>query len=91
MQLEILTPEKTLYRGEVQSITLPGTMGSFQLLNNHAPIIASLTKGMLSFTAGNTIKELEVEDGFMEMHGNKVIVCIETKEPRRSNAPPPTG
>lgn len=81
MHLEILTPEKTIYRGEVESITLPGTMGSFQILNNHAPIIASLTKGMLSFTAGDKIKELEVEDGFVEMHDNHVVVCIETKEP----------
>lgn len=81
MHLEILTPEKTLYRGEVESITLPGTMGSFQILNNHAPIIASLTKGMLSFTASDKIKELEVEDGFVEMHDNLVVVCIETKEP----------
>ena len=82
MHLEILTPEKTLYRGEVESITLPGTMGSFQILNNHAPIIASLTKGMLSFTAGDKIKELEVEDGFVEMHDNNVVICIETKEPQ---------
>lgn len=81
MHLEILTPEKTLYCGEVESITLPGTLGSFQILNNHAPIISSLTKGMLSFTAGDKIKELEVEDGFVEMHDNRVIVCIETKEP----------
>ncbi len=81
MHLEILTPEKTLYRGEVESITLPGTMGSFQILNKHAPIISSLTKGILSFTAGDKIKELEVEDGFVEMHDNNVVVCIETKEP----------
>jgi F-type H+-transporting ATPase subunit epsilon len=81
MHLEILTPEKTLYRGEVESITLPGTMGSFQILNNHAPIISSLTKGILSFTAGDKIKELEVEDGFVEMHDNNVVVCVETKEP----------
>lgn len=81
MHLEILTPEKTLYRGEVESITLPGTMGSFQILNNHAPIISSLTKGLLSFTAGDKIKELEVEDGFVEMRDNHVVVCVETKEP----------
>ncbi|NLJ00295.1 MAG: ATP synthase F1 subunit epsilon [Bacteroidales bacterium] len=80
MKLEILTPEKTVYRGEVQSITLPGTMGSFQILNNHAPIISSLTKGLLSFTADGKIKELEVEDGFVETHDNTVIVCIETRE-----------
>ncbi len=81
MQLEILTPEKKIYSGEVQSITLPGTMGSFQILNNHAPIVASLSKGMLTFTTGDKIKEMEVEDGFVEMHYNTIVVCIETKEP----------
>lgn len=81
MKLEILTPEKILYQGEVDSITLPGTTGSFQLLKNHAPIISSLTRGMITFTVGDKIKEMEVEDGFMEMHDNTVIVCIETREP----------
>ena len=83
MKLEIRTPEKLLFRGEVDSITLPGTMGSFQILHNHAPIIASLTRGMLTLTAGDKIKELEVEDGFVEMHDNTVIVCVETLEPKK--------
>ena len=76
MKLEILTPEKTVYRGDVESITLPGAMGSFQILNNHAPIIASLTRGILSFRAEGKIKEMEVEDGFVESHDNLIVVCI---------------
>ncbi len=83
MKLEILTPEKTLYRGEIDSITLPGAAGSFQILNNHAPIIASLTKGMLTLTAGTIIKEMEVEDGFVEVHDNTITVCVETIEPKK--------
>jgi F-type H+-transporting ATPase subunit epsilon len=51
MKLEILTPEKRLYRDQVEIITLPGVMGSFQVLNNHAPMVAALVKGTLSFTA----------------------------------------
>jgi F-type H+-transporting ATPase subunit epsilon len=78
MQLEILTPETTFYSGEVDSITLPGTLGSFQILNNHAPIISSLTRGILSFSIGERIREMEVTDGFVEVNHNKVTVCLDT-------------
>lgn len=77
MQLEILTPETTFYSGEVDSITLPGTLGSFQILNNHAPIISSLTRGILSFSAGGRIREMDVTDGFVEVSHNKVTVCLD--------------
>lgn len=77
MQLEILTPETTFYNGEVDSITLPGTVGSFQLLNNHAPLISSLTRGILSFSAGGHVREMEVTDGFVEVSHNKVTVCLD--------------
>ncbi|MBZ4651314.1 MAG: hypothetical protein JG761_114 [Proteiniphilum sp.] len=77
MQLEILTPETTFYSGEVNSITLPGTLGSFQILNNHAPLISSLTRGILSFSAGGRIQEMEVMDGFVEVSHNKVTVCLD--------------
>lgn len=77
MTLEILTPESVFYRGDADSITLPGTLGSFQILNNHAPIISSLTKGVLSFTVNGEIRQIEVSDGVMEMHNNKVTVCID--------------
>lgn len=78
MYLEILTPETTFYSGEADSITLPGTLGSFQILNNHAPIISSLKKGMLSFTAEGRIQEMEVVDGFVEISHNKVTVCLDS-------------
>ena len=45
MYLEIISPEKTLFKGEVESILFPGTYGDFQVLNNHAPIVSTLTKG----------------------------------------------
>lgn len=77
MQLEILTPEKTFYRGEVDSITLPGETGSFQILNNHAPLISSLKKGMLAFSVGKKESEMEITDGFVEVNQNKVTVLID--------------
>lgn len=78
MYLEILSPETNFYSGEVDSITLPGTLGSFQILNHHAPIISSLTHGMLSFSADGLIREMEVVDGFVEMNNNKVTICLDT-------------
>ena len=55
MHLEIITPEKSIYTGEVDMVTLPGTEGSFGLLQNHAPIISTLKQG--------TIKVLQKEGG----------------------------
>ncbi|WP_352421089.1 F0F1 ATP synthase subunit epsilon [Proteiniphilum sp.] len=77
MTLEILTPESVYYKGDAESVTLPGVLGSFQILNNHAPIISSLSKGTLSFTANGETRKIEITDGLMEMHQNKVTVCLD--------------
>ena len=77
MTLEILTPESVYYKGDAESVTLPGVLGSFQILNNHAPIISSLSKGTLSFTANGETRKIEITDGLMEMHKNKVTVCLD--------------
>ncbi|MDR2817076.1 MAG: F0F1 ATP synthase subunit epsilon [Proteiniphilum sp.] len=77
MKLEIFTPESVFYSGDADSVTLPGTLGSFQILNNHAPIISSLTKGMLSFSVNGDIRQVQVTNGLAEMHNNKVTVCID--------------
>lgn len=77
MKLEILTPESVYYNGEADSVTLPGTMGSFQIRKNHAPIISSLGKGKLSFTVNGETRKIEVTDGLIEMHDNKITVCVD--------------
>ena len=77
MTLEILTPESVYYSGDADSVTLPGTLGTFQILNNHAPIISSLTKGIVSFSVKGEIRQIGVTDGLVEMHDNKVTVCID--------------
>jgi F-type H+-transporting ATPase subunit epsilon len=61
MQLEIITPEKKIYSGEVSVVNLPGSDGSFGLLENHAPIISTLKAG--------TIKILQVEGGNTQING----------------------
>lgn len=78
IQLEIIAPDKALYSGEVDAVTVPGSKGSFQILLNHAPIISTLEKGQIKIldTMGNkTI--FEVDGGVVEAKNNKIIVLAE--------------
>ena len=78
MNLEIITPEKSYFNGEVVSTTLPGLSGSFQLLKNHAPIISALGKGKLSFMRNSgEVTEIMIEDGFVETLNNRITVCVD--------------
>tara|TARA_B100000963_G_scaffold6331_1_gene4974 strand:- start:1037 stop:1273 length:237 start_codon:yes stop_codon:yes gene_type:complete len=75
MLVEIITPDAKLFEGEVNSIKLPGTNGGFEILNNHAPIISTLTAGKISITSNNGLKEsFEILGGVIEMQKNKIIV-----------------
>ena len=77
MFLEILTPEETLFSGEVEAVRLPGAMGSFEVLNNHAPLISSLEKGQVRIkpTDGET-QFIEVKGGFVEVLNNRIVVLV---------------
>jgi F-type H+-transporting ATPase subunit epsilon len=93
MTLEIVSPEATLFSGEVTSITLPGVDGSFQILNHHAPIVSILKEGLIKIAANSFAisKEiaskfvkldektytLAVSSGTIEMNDNKVIVLVD--------------
>lgn len=78
MQLEIYTPEHKVYSGNVHGIMLPGTEGTFELLDRHAPIIASLGKGKMKILVDkNKTEVFEITAGFVEMLNNKATVLIE--------------
>ena len=93
MILEIVSPEAKLFSGEVSSVTLPGVNGSFQMLNNHAPIVSILGKGLVKIAASSFKFSEEVESKFtkvndqtytlaiasgtIEMKDNKVIVLAD--------------
>lgn len=93
MILEIVSPEATLFQGEVTSVSLPGVNGSFQILNNHAPIVSILKQGSVKITATNFNMNpdvaqkftkvndqnytLEINSGTIEMRDNKVIVLAD--------------
>ena len=78
MLLELITPEKKVFQGEVNSVQLPGTNGKFEVLNNHAPIISTLTKGYVRVIDRNNKTELfKINGGVIEMQNNKIIILAE--------------
>jgi F-type H+-transporting ATPase subunit epsilon len=78
MQLEILTPEHKVYSGNVYGIQLPGIEGSFEILEKHAPMIATLGKGKMKILKDKHQTELyEITSGFVEVLNNKATVLIE--------------
>ena len=75
MILEIITPEKKLFNGEVISVKLPGSTGEFEVLNNHAPIISTLNKGEIRIiNSQKEIKKIPINGGVIELQNNKIIV-----------------
>ncbi len=93
MILEIVSPEASLFKGEITSIAVPGVDGDFQILNNHAPIVSILQKGTVRISAtsfklskdvinlftkvNNQNYSLAINSGTLEMKDNKVIVLID--------------
>ena len=78
MFLEIITPEKTVYSGEIKLIRVPGSDGSFEVLSNHAPIISTLKKGDIKvITKDEQEKHFEINGGVIEVRENKIIVLGE--------------
>jgi F-type H+-transporting ATPase subunit epsilon len=78
--LRIVTPERTLFTGEVDSLRAPGSEGSFGVLENHAPMVASLTTGPLEFSENGRRQQLATSGGFVEVSGDGVTVLAETCE-----------
>jgi F-type H+-transporting ATPase subunit epsilon len=79
MELEILTPERKIYSGEVYGIQLPGISGSFEILDKHAPLVSALGKGNMKVLVdkANNNALYEVSGGFVEVLNNKVTVLVE--------------
>lgn len=92
MHLEIVSPEATLFSGEVESVIVPGTSGSFQMLNNHAPIVSTLKEGTVTISGKMDLKGdvqnkfkkqddnttlFEISSGTVEMRNNKLILLAD--------------
>ena len=76
LQLKIVSPEKVEYDGAAERILVPGTMGQFEILNDHAPIISTLQKGIVEYDG----KQLAILGGFVEVQKNEVSLCVEISE-----------
>ena len=78
MILEILTPEKRLFSGDVYGVQLPGIDGKFEVLDKHAPLVSALGKGNLKVLRDKTnTSNFSIESGFVEVLNNKATVLVE--------------
>ena len=77
LQLRIVSPEKVEYDGVVESVLVPGTMGQFEILNDHAPIISTLQKGVVEYVTKEGKLSLNILGGFVEVQKNLVSLCVE--------------
>ena len=91
MYLEIVSPETTLFKGEVDSVSVPGINGDFEMLNNHAPIVSILKEGFVKISGNISINKenaskfeqkdkgfwLAINSGTIEMNANKIIVLAD--------------
>lgn len=78
MTLEILTPEKKLYSGDVYGVQLPGTDGLFEVLEKHAPLVSALKEGNVKVLQDKSRSErFSIKGGFVEVLNNKVTVLVE--------------
>lgn len=76
LQLKIVSPEKVEFTGEVERVLVPGLQGQFEILNNHAPIISILQKGVVEYDK----EQLPILGGFVEVQKSVVSLCIEKEE-----------
>ena len=81
MTLEILTPEKKIFSGEVYGVQLPGIDGSFEVLDKHAPLVSALKSGKLKILKDKNNSDIfTIQSGFVEVLNNKATVLVEGAE-----------
>lgn len=78
MYIEIITPDKTIFDGEVKTVRIPGKKGSFQVLSDHAPIVSTLEKGpIIVVGTDNSEMVFQADGGVVELRKNKIILLVE--------------
>jgi len=77
LQLKIISAEKTIFSGSVATVTLPGTLGKFSILPDHAPLVSSLDAGAITYDVNGSVQNVEIKGGFAEIKQNIVTVCVE--------------
>ena len=78
LKLKIVSPERIEFEGEVKRVVVPGMLGQFEILVNHAPIISSLVKGRVEYLqTGGEQSTIDIIGGFVEVQKNVVSLCVE--------------
>ncbi|HOO41441.1 MAG TPA: F0F1 ATP synthase subunit epsilon [Syntrophales bacterium] len=80
LMLEVVTPEKMVFSGNVEEVTIPGSEGEFGVLKGHASLLSSIDVGELNYTKEAKKTHYAVSSGYVEVTGTKVTVLIETAE-----------
>ena len=81
LYLEIISPSKIVYKGNILSVTIPGTLGSFQILKNHAPLISTFEIGLVKIKESeSSIKHFATGGGTVEVLNNKILVLADSLE-----------
>jgi F-type H+-transporting ATPase subunit epsilon len=79
MRIEIVTPDKKIFEGEIKSVRVPGKKGSFQVLKDHAPIVSTLDGGMVIMVSPDGKETIyEIGGGVIEVKANKVILLADS-------------
>ena len=76
IRLTVISPQREVLSTEASLIELPGEMGRFEILKDHAPLISSLAAGTIRYVKGGEENEIEIQSGFVEVRDNVVTVCI---------------
>jgi F-type H+-transporting ATPase subunit epsilon len=77
MTLDIITPDRKVFSGEASAVTLPGSQGQFQVLNNHAPLVSTLARGPIVVQSTTGQQTFTVDGGVVEVLQNIVLVLAE--------------
>ena len=76
LTLKVISPEKVVFTGEVESVTVPGTLGAFEILVDHAPLISSLESGVVTYLPNGGAKaQLNILGGSVEVQKNELRPC----------------
>jgi len=80
LNLEIITPEKPIFRDQIEAVTIPGTLGSFQILKDHAPLISSFDTGVIKVKKASVETFYTTSGGTVEVNKNSVLILADSIE-----------
>jgi F-type H+-transporting ATPase subunit epsilon len=78
MHLEIITPDQKVFEGDIKGVQVPGSKGSFEVLENHAPVVSTLERGTVRVFDGKSNLLYTIDSGVIEVLNNKVIILAES-------------